>query len=85
MKRVAIDSARECLDELIDLILKDGIAIEIERDDQVVACLSPVGRSGHGTVAELLSSLPDLGDDAEAFANDLEAVRRSIPPERPSW
>ncbi len=34
---------------------------------------------------EFLKSLPDLGDDAEAFARDIEEARNSYLPETDPW
>lgn len=59
---------------LVDTVHRDGISIDLERDNQVIARLTPVEPRSPLTVGELnafLRSLPLLGDDSDAFASDI--------------
>lgn len=61
-------------------------ALEIRRGGKPVARLAPVdARVGvkAGELSQLLSSLPSLGDDAEAFAADVESAAATAAPTDP--
>ena len=47
--------------------------------------LLPAPRLTVGGLNAFLKSLPSLGDDAEAFAEDIRAIRASYPPEVDPW
>lgn len=58
--------------------MTEGITVDLERDDRVIARLMPAQPKSPLTVGELnafLRSLPPLGDDAEDFARDIRAIR----------
>jgi antitoxin (DNA-binding transcriptional repressor) of toxin-antitoxin stability system len=82
-----VSEAERDLAGLIQRVSSEGVSIELERDNKVIARITPVGPSSPLKVRDLskfLESLPKLGDDAAAFADDVQAVRREFFPPRPS-
>jgi antitoxin (DNA-binding transcriptional repressor) of toxin-antitoxin stability system len=80
MERISVIEAGRQFDDLITRVSRDGVTIELEQDNQVVAQLSPAGR--RVPVADLnriFGSFPSLGDDADSFARDVERVRGEVP------
>lgn len=72
--------------DLIDRVAAQGVTVEVQRDNQVVARISPVVRTV--PVRELnriLGALPALGEDAVAFAEDVDCIRREFPKESDPW
>jgi antitoxin (DNA-binding transcriptional repressor) of toxin-antitoxin stability system len=63
---------------LVNQVHTQGITIDLERDDKVIARLVPAAPPSPLTVGELsafLRSLPSLGEDADAFARDVGDIR----------
>ncbi|MDA1053018.1 MAG: hypothetical protein O3C40_21405 [Planctomycetota bacterium] len=86
MERISVSEAGLHFSELINRVSREGVTVELERDNLVVARLSPAGRRVN--VADLnrvFASLPSLGDDAESFAEDLDQIRRDVPLETDPW
>ncbi len=86
MERISVTEAGRQFDELINRVSRDGITFELEKDNRVVARLSPAGR--FVKVADLnriFASFPSLGDDAESFGKDVERIRREVPQESDPW
>ena len=82
MERVSVTEAALHFDKLIDRVAAEGVTVELERDQTVVARLSPAGSWAPAEswvriadLNRLFASLPSLGDDAESFARDMEAIR----------
>ena len=75
--------------KLVERVHQEGISIDLERDNQVIARLTPPPVKKKGmTLGELnafLQSLPSLGDDAEDFSKDIRAFRASLLPETDPW
>ncbi len=74
MDRVTIVEAERDFAGLVNRVHSEGIGIELERDDQVVAYLTPAAPHSRLKVRDLnsfLQGLPKLGDDADAFLSDL--------------
>lgn len=75
--------------KLVNQVHLEGISIDLERDDRVIARLTPaLEKRPTLTVGELnafLQSLPSLGDDAEQFAEDIRKIRTEYPPEVDPW
>ncbi len=74
--------------KLVDKVYMEGVSVDLERDDQVIARLTPVQRRPHLAVSELnafLRGLPSLGDDANVFAQDVRALRAEFPAEGHAW
>jgi antitoxin (DNA-binding transcriptional repressor) of toxin-antitoxin stability system len=73
---------------LVDKVHREGISVDLERDNEVIARLTPaVGRSPLtlGELQAFLRSLPSLADDAEDFAKDVRAIRAEFPAEANPW
>jgi antitoxin (DNA-binding transcriptional repressor) of toxin-antitoxin stability system len=73
---------------LVDRVYLEGISVDLERDAKVIARLTPAEPSSPLTVGELnafLGKLPALGDDADAFAGDVRAIRAEFPAEANPW
>ena len=69
IERCTIADAALNFDGLVSRVADEGIVVEIERDNHVVARLSPATPSPL-TVNDLsafFAQLPSLGDDAQAF------------------
>jgi antitoxin (DNA-binding transcriptional repressor) of toxin-antitoxin stability system len=74
--------------KLVDKVYEEGISVDLERDNKVIARLTPVETHSPLTVGELnafLRSLPSLGDDADAFAEDVRAIRAEFRMEANPW
>lgn len=74
--------------ELVNKVHVEGISVDLEFDDKVVARLVPAEPPSPLTVGELhafLSGLPALGDDAEAFSRDVRDLRAEFPAEANPW
>jgi hypothetical protein len=87
VERISVLEASHSLPDLVDRVVREGIVIDLERDDLVVARLSPA-RATKLMVADLnrvFAGLPSLGNDAEAFARDVAGVRRELPKEVDPW
>lgn len=74
--------------QLVDRVYSEGISVDLERDDKVIARLTPAEPPSALTVCELfafLRSLPTLGEDAEDFAKDIREIRAAAPAEVNPW
>ena len=86
MDRISVAEAGRHFEELVERVSRQGVTVELERDDRIVARLSPVGRRLQAKdLQRFFTSLPPLGDDADAFARDLETIRHAIPQESDPW
>jgi antitoxin (DNA-binding transcriptional repressor) of toxin-antitoxin stability system len=73
---------------LVNKVYVEGISVDLERDNKVIARLTPAEPRRTVTVGELsafLRSLPSLGDDADDFSRDVRAIRSEVPPEGDPW
>lgn len=73
---------------LVNKVYLEGISVDLERDDKVIARLTPAKPKSPLTVGQLnafLLSLPSLGDDADSFAKDVRAIREEFPAEASPW
>jgi antitoxin (DNA-binding transcriptional repressor) of toxin-antitoxin stability system len=62
---------------LVNKVYTEGISVDLERDDKVIARLTPAMPRSPLTVGNLgvfMRGLPSLGDDAEDFARDIGSV-----------
>ena len=74
--------------KLVNKVYAEGITVDLERDDKVIARLTPAEPRSPLTVGGLnafLRNLPSLGDDADAFAQDVRAIRAAFPAEANPW
>jgi antitoxin (DNA-binding transcriptional repressor) of toxin-antitoxin stability system len=83
-----VAEAEKRFGELVNKVYNEGISVDLERDDKVIARLTPAKLCSPLTVGELnafLRSLPPLGDDADEFAQDIRAIRAEFPAEANPW
>ncbi len=86
MERLTVADAGRRLDELIERVSSQGVTIELERNSQVVARISPAGhRVRVADLNRVFAGFPALDDDAESFAADVERIRSELPPESDPW
>ena len=88
MERLTVADAERDFSNLVNRVYSEGISVELERADQVVARLLPVGPRSPLKVRDLntfLRGLPRLDDDAEAFSEDVRDIRRQFPAEANPW
>lgn len=87
MHRIPISQAERDFTILVNRVYTEGISIDLERDEKVIARISPVGPQTVLTVRGLnafLQGLPKLGDDADSFAADVQAGA-DLPMEGDPW
>ena len=73
---------------LVTKVYSEGISVDLERDNKVIARLTPAKPRSPLTVSDLnafLKGLPPLGDDADQFAGDLRDIRAEFPAEANPW
>lgn len=73
---------------LVNKVYSEGISVDLERDNKIIARLTPADPGSPLTVDGLrsfLSSLPKLGDDANDFIRDLIDLRAAFPVEANPW
>ena len=89
MERISATQAARQFSDLLNRVAYQGQCFEVERGNRVVARLQPVTTPVRGIPIQELNrvfaELPGLGDDAQAFAEEVEAVRRALPPETDPW
>ena len=88
MERIALADAHWDFSGLVPRIVAEGITVEVDCGDRVVAQISPVGPQRGLRVQDLnrfLQNLPKLDDDATAFEEELRAVRRDFHKEGNAW
>jgi len=74
--------------KLVDKVYREGISIDLERDDKVLARLTPAEKPSPltiGNLKEFLSHLPSLVDDADQFVLDVRSIRAKFPAEANPW
>jgi antitoxin (DNA-binding transcriptional repressor) of toxin-antitoxin stability system len=85
---VNIAEAEKHFAKLVDKVYREGISVDLERDQKVIARLTPAEPRSKITVGDLnafLRALPSLGDDADSFAKDIRAIRAEFPAEASPW
>ena len=88
MERISVTKAVRQFSDLLNRVFYQGITVELERGNKVIARLSPATPESRLKVKDLnklFAQLPSLGEDAEAFANDLEKIRKQVPLEKNQW
>ena len=83
-----IAEAEKNFTKLVNKVYAEGISVDLEQDDKVIARLTPAGSQPTLTVGELnafLRDLPSLGDDADEFARDIRSIRGQFPAEANPW
>lgn len=88
MYRITVAEAERDFANLVNRVYSEGIPVELERDDEVIAHLTPAVPRSRLKVCELnafLEALPRLREDADAFLEDMRAIRREFPSEADPW
>lgn len=88
MQRMSVTEADRDFPALVDRVYSEGIVVELERADRVIARLSPATPESRLKVRDLnafLESMPLLEDDAEAFDSEIRELRRHAPAETNPW
>jgi len=86
--RITIADAERDFAGLVNRVYSEGIDVELERGDKIIAHLTPAEPRSPLKVRDLntfLSALPKLQDDADRFLNDVRAIRRELPTEADPW
>ena len=86
--RITIAEAERYFARLVNRVYSEGVPVELERGDEVIAHLTPAvprSRLKVGQLEGFLERLPRLGEDADAFLDDLRAIRREFPSEANPW
>jgi antitoxin (DNA-binding transcriptional repressor) of toxin-antitoxin stability system len=88
MERMSVTQAVRQFSDLLNRIFYQGVSVELERGNKVIARISPVSTESPLKVKDLnrmFAKLPSLGHDADAFARDLKDIRKQTPLEKPQW
>lgn len=78
---MTVGEAEKIFVKLVNKVYVEGISVDLERDDKVIARLTPAEPRTSLTVGALnvfLRGLPSLGDEADAFAQDDRALRAEL-------
>ena len=73
---------------LVNKVYVEGISVDLERDDKIIARLTPAEPHSPltiGALAAFLQQLPQLAEDAVDFAADIRAIRAEFPAEVNPW
>lgn len=76
-----ITEAQKDLANLVAKVYSEGITVDLEQDNKVVARLVPARPHSPLAVDELnafLRGLPSLGDDADQFSKDVDDIRAAF-------
>jgi antitoxin (DNA-binding transcriptional repressor) of toxin-antitoxin stability system len=88
MERISVTKAVRQFSNLLNRVFYQGITVELERGNRVIARISPVPPDSPLKVNNLnqfFAELPPLGKDADDFANDLARIRNQVPLEQIKW
>lgn len=88
MEQINVTQAARQFSDLLNRVFYQGASFELERGNKVIARLCPVSAPRRVAVRDLnrlFAELPQLNEDAECFAQDLEAIRRAAGPECDPW
>jgi len=88
MERISVTQAVRQFSDLLNRVFYQGTIVELERGNKVIARISPVAPESPLKVKDLnrlFVELPSLGEDAKAFAKDLEDIRKQVPLEQNQW
>lgn len=72
-----VTKAARNFSDLLNRVYYQGISVELERNNKVIARITPVKPKTSlraEDLQEFFDSLPKLGDDAEAFARDVKEI-----------
>jgi antitoxin (DNA-binding transcriptional repressor) of toxin-antitoxin stability system len=88
MDRLTVAEAGRDFAGLVTRVCSEGVGVELQQGDSVIAYLTPAPPRSTLKVRDLnafLQQLPSLEDDADAFSADLRAIRHEFPAEASPW
>ena len=88
MEEISVTAAARNLSELLNRVAYQGLSFELVRGGKRIARLVPAGPAKGVQVSELnrlFADFPSLEEDADAFARDIEEIRRNLPLEKDPW
>jgi antitoxin (DNA-binding transcriptional repressor) of toxin-antitoxin stability system len=88
MERISVTKAVRNFSDLLNRVFYQGITVELERGNKVVARIVPVSLESSVKVKDLnrfFKSLPSIGEDAEEFSKDIANIRKQVPLEKTQW
>ena len=88
MERLSVTQAVRQFSDLMNRVFYQGIIVELERGNRVIARIYPVAPESPLKVKDLnafFHELPSLGEDSESFTKDLAEIRKQVPTERNRW
>jgi antitoxin (DNA-binding transcriptional repressor) of toxin-antitoxin stability system len=88
VERISVTQAAHQFSDLLNRVFYQGASFELERNNKVIARLLPANapvKVQTKDLNRLFAELPDLQEDAAAFADDVEAVRNELPREQEPW
>jgi antitoxin (DNA-binding transcriptional repressor) of toxin-antitoxin stability system len=88
VERINATQATRHFSDLLNRVFYQGASFEVERGNKVIARLGPVSAPRSIAVRDLnrlFAELPKLHEDAESFAQDLDAIRKTALPEVDPW
>ena len=88
MERMNVTQAARNFSDLLNRVYYQGVSVELERGNKVVARLVPALPAPSVPAEDLeglFASLPKLGDAAESFAEDVKGADEFLLPEDDAW
>jgi hypothetical protein len=88
MDRLTVAEAGRDFAGLVSRICSQGVGVELQQGESVIAYLTPALPQSSLRVRDLnafLQKLPRLEDDADAFLADVRAIRHEFPAEINPW
>ena len=88
MERINVTQAARNFSDLLNRVYYQGVSVELERGNKVVARLVPVLPVPSVPAKDLeglFASLPKLGDDAQSFAEDVKVADEFLLSEGDVW
>ena len=88
MERINVTQAARNFSDLLNRVYYQGVSVELERGNKVIARLVPAIPAPSvpaEDLGKLLTSLPKLGDDAESFAEDVKGADEFLLSEDDAW
>lgn len=88
MERINVTQASRQFSDLLNRVFYQGVSFDLERGNRVISKLCPASAPRKVAVRDLnrlFAELPKLNEDAEFFAQDIDAIRKAALPERDPW
>lgn len=87
MERINVTQASRQFSDLLNRAFYQGVSFELKRGNRVIAKLCPASAPRKVAVRDLnrlFAELPKLNEDAESFAQHLDAIRKAALPDQDS-